>query len=168
MIKCYKLFRIKEGKLYPLYVEANKETPLHQWLEAEAGELLPSGRVKAKLSGGLAYRPGWHSADEPVAYQIGLKPVKGKPTLRAPDQVWCECFINNEVDWQSKANAQGKTARDKCLKEIPYKGYYKYKTCANMFGAWYISGELYVNKILTDEEVYELNKQTGHFDLPRM
>lgn len=28
----YKLFRMKDGKLYPLYVLANKETPIGKWI----------------------------------------------------------------------------------------------------------------------------------------
>ena len=35
----YKLFRTKNGKLYPLYVLANKETPVGEWIEAECGEM---------------------------------------------------------------------------------------------------------------------------------
>ena len=58
----YKLFRLKHGKLYPLYVNANKPTPLGIWLVAEVGERTPDGKVKSRL-GKLAYRPGWHSGD---------------------------------------------------------------------------------------------------------
>lgn len=68
----YKLFRLKHGKLYPLYVNANKPTPLGVWLDAEAGERTSDGKVKSRL-GKLAYRPGWHSGDMPVALHIGEK-----------------------------------------------------------------------------------------------
>ena len=53
----YKLFRMKDGKLYPLYVLANKETPIGKWIEAECGEMSENGKVKARL-GELAYRAG--------------------------------------------------------------------------------------------------------------
>ena len=35
----YKLFRIKNGKLYPLYVLADKEMPIGVKIKAEVGEL---------------------------------------------------------------------------------------------------------------------------------
>lgn len=56
-MKAYKLLRIKkDGKLYPLYVNADTPTPLGVWLEAECGELTSDGKVKSKL-GHLSYRP---------------------------------------------------------------------------------------------------------------
>lgn len=58
----YKLFRTKNGKLYPLYVLTNKETPVGKWIEAECGEMSENGKVKSKL-GELAYRAGWHLND---------------------------------------------------------------------------------------------------------
>lgn len=51
----YKLFRTKNGKLYPLYVLANKETPVGEWIEAECGEMSENRKVKSRL-GELAYR----------------------------------------------------------------------------------------------------------------
>lgn len=33
-IKTYKLFRTKNNKLYPLYVEADREMKVGEWLEA--------------------------------------------------------------------------------------------------------------------------------------
>ena len=63
MATAYKLFRLKSGRLYPLYVLSNQEVPLGVWLQAQSGERLPSGKVKAKLGKGLAYRPGWHCSD---------------------------------------------------------------------------------------------------------
>jgi hypothetical protein len=32
---------------------------------------------------------------------------------------------------------------------------------------WIISGEIKINKILTDEEVFKINSETGIYDLPR-
>lgn len=31
----YKLFRLKEGKLYPLFINRKKETVMNKWLESE-------------------------------------------------------------------------------------------------------------------------------------
>lgn len=129
----YKLFRVKQGQLYPLYVNANKPVPLGVWLKAEAGERTPDGKVKSRL-GKLAYRPD--------------------------NQVWCECEVSTAVDYTSEAGKHG-------LKRIPKNGGYWFKTNSNMIGRWYISGELKVNKILTDSEVNAINKKDGVFDLPR-
>jgi hypothetical protein len=170
-IVTYKLFNYKKGKLYPLYVNADKHLPLGEWINAECGELLPSGKVKAKLGNGLSFRPGFHSQENyAVALHIGKKanPKDVKPSFRPKNQVWCKCLIHDDGGkWQERANANGKTPRDKCLKEIPVGGFYRYKTNPNMFGEWCISGELFIEKILSDEEVKEINDKFGVSDLPR-
>jgi hypothetical protein len=63
--KAYKVFRVKNGKLYPPMVAnaGGKDTPVGVWLEAEEGEfagLSKTGRkqVKSTGSGTLSYRPG--------------------------------------------------------------------------------------------------------------
>ena len=51
----YKLFKVKKscpGELFPLYVNADKSMPMNVWIEAECGEILPNGKVKAKLGNG--------------------------------------------------------------------------------------------------------------------
>ena len=169
-MKTYKLFRIKDGKLYPLYVNANKETAIGKWIEAEAGERLVNGKVKSRL-GGLAYRPGWHSSDVPVALHIGEKENKGDkaPSYRPDNQVWCECEVKDTKSsyWSDKADKAGKNPKDKQLKEIPVHGWYRYKTNPNMYGSWIISGEIKIIRILSDTQVYEINAKHGVHDLPR-
>jgi hypothetical protein len=73
----YKVFRIKNGKLYPPMVAnpGGEDTPIGVWLDAEEGEfagLSKTGRkqVKSTGSGNLAYRPGWHLGDVPRAKQF--------------------------------------------------------------------------------------------------
>jgi len=75
--KAYKVFRIKNGKLYPPMVAnpGGEDTPVGVWLDAEEGEfagLSKTGRKKVKSTGGgdLAYRPGWHLGDIPRAKQF--------------------------------------------------------------------------------------------------
>ena len=75
--KAYKVFKIKNGKLYPPMVAnpGGEDTPLGVWLDAEEGEfagLSKTGRkqVKSTGSGNLAYRPGWHLGDVPRAKQF--------------------------------------------------------------------------------------------------
>lgn len=75
--KAYKVFRVKNGKLYPPMVAnaGGADTPVGVWLDAEEGEfagLSKTGRkqVKSTGSGNLAYRPGWHLGDIPRAKQF--------------------------------------------------------------------------------------------------
>jgi hypothetical protein len=166
----YKLFRIRNNKLYPLYVLANEEVPMHTWLEAHHGEITNNGKVKSKL-GELAYRPGWHCSERPVAVHIGEKKNKDDvlPSYRPNDQVWCEVEIDDSINYQELADKQGKSPRDKCLKCIPENGFYYYKTNPNMFGTWIIAGNIKINRILNDDEVHQINESyhDNVFDLPR-
>lgn len=174
-IKAYKLFRVRDGILYPLFVNATKPVETGKWLPAEIGPQDKAGKVKSRL-GGLAFRPGWHSGNLPIATHIGGKSRKGlnAPDYRPANQVWAEVEIIDCIDWQSKANANAKInkagkpiARTAQLSVIPNFGYYRYKTNPNMTGVWFISGELKVNRILTDNEVQTINSAHGVQDLPR-
>ena len=179
VVKAYKLFRTKGGntnELYPLFVNANKPVPMGEWVPAEVGPVAASGKVKSKL-GELAYRPGWHAGDLPIATHIG---GKSNPTLKAPDfrradEVWAEVEMPNDVDWQSIANQRAalnkagqvipRTAH--ITDEVPFGGHYRYKTSPNMQGNWLIGGDMKVNRVLTDEEVQAINEAAGAADLPR-
>jgi hypothetical protein len=180
-VTAYKLFRIKDGVLYPLFVDSNTEIPIGQWIRAVAGEMGEEGKVKSKL-GLLAYRPGWHSGDYPFAHHIG---EGGQPPKYRPrDQVWAEVEISNDVDWQTEANARARLYKKDSKKtgakagdivpstahitdQVPYGGHYRYKTNPNMVGNWLISGEMKVNRILSDQEVKAINDEAGYADLPR-
>ena len=85
--KGYKMFRLINEKLYPLYVLADKETVMNEWLDAEDGPM-KDGKVKSKL-GKLAYRPGWHIAEIPNSPWIGKKDRNGE-LIRRANNVWCE------------------------------------------------------------------------------
>ena len=172
--KAYKLFRVNErkpGELFPLFVDANKPVPMGEWLRATAGELTDKGKVKSKL-GPLAYRPGWHAGDLPMATHIG---EGGQPpTHRPANQVWGEVDFPDEFDWQSLANERGTNAQGRVVPvraaitdQVPYDGFYRYKTNPNMTGEWLIGGDMRVNRLLPDEEVLDLNASAGLADLPR-
>lgn len=169
----YKLFRTKKndpGKLFPLYVLADKEVPIGIWLEAEEGERLPDGRVKSKI-GPLAFRPGWHMSDIPLAIHIGLK-ENGVIKYMNPSHVWCECEYSDEVSYREKAYQNGLTDKgfkhwNACLREVPVNGYYRYKTNPNQLGEWIIAGRMKVNRILSDEEVAILCRNAGYEPMPR-
>ena len=86
-IKGYKVFVVKNGKLYPPMV-ANPngaDTPVGVWLNADIGERAPdskTGRKQVKAggkgtqggSGSLAFRPGWHLGETPLATQFDRLP----------------------------------------------------------------------------------------------
>jgi hypothetical protein len=175
--KAYKLFKQREGKLYPLFVDANEEVPLNQWLKAKAGEQASSGQVKSK-AGPLAYRPGWHAGDLPAATHIGAKSHGNKrlpPDTRRSDEVWAEVDMADDVDWQRVANERARITKKgtpdpktaHITDQVPYGGFYRYKTSPTMQGNWMIGGDMRVNRILTDDEVKAINDAAGVADLPR-
>ena len=179
-VKAYKLFKTdKKGDLYPLFVKMkdNKPLELNKWTKAEAGELNPkTGKVKSSL-GDLAYRPGFHGGDLPIATHIGGKKGKvTKPNYRKDNQVWAEVEFGNDVDWQSIANSRAVRNKDGSVQvktahitdQVPERGHYRYKTNPNMTGNWLIGGELKINRILSDKEVKSINDKAGVADLPRL
>ena len=134
--KCYKLFRVSKknkGKLYPLFVFADKEIPIGEWVKAECGEQNDNGKVKSKL-GALAFRPGYHSSVDPLCTHIGRKGESGEIEFLNESHVWCECEFISEKSYQDIVNENGKNKKgivipkNACMKEIPVGGYYKYKT----------------------------------------
>jgi len=177
-IKAYKLFRTKGGntdELFPLFVNANKPVKMGEWNPAESGSLTDAGKVKSSI-GPLAYRPGWHAGDAPVATHIGGKSDSAlkAPDYRPADQVWAEVEMPADVDWQSVADSRMEYSKAgkpiprtaQITDQIPEGGYYRYKTNPNMTGDWLIAGDMKVNRILTPSEVYQINAERGVHDLP--
>ncbi|MBI9090129.1 MAG: PLxRFG domain-containing protein [Desulfobacterium sp.] len=177
-IKAYKLFKVKKkhpGKLFPLFVGAKDPVGMGLWHDAEIGPMNDKGKVKSTL-GPLAFRPGWHGGDSPMATHIGESgDGSSKPQFRPADQVWTEVEMPNDVDWQTEANKRAtltkagkpiaRTAH--ITDQIPVDGSYRYKTNSNMTGSWIISGAMKINRILTDSEVAAINEELGTADLPR-
>ena len=176
-VKAYKLFRVHKdhpGKLFPLFVDANTPVEMNKWVDAKEGDM-KDGKVKSKI-GALAYRPGWHAGDLPMATHIG---EKSDPSVTAPDRrpanhAWAEVEMPNDVDWQAEATKRGTNAQGKVIPvkahitdQIPKGGHYRYKTNPNMTGNWLIGGSMKVNKVLSDAEVERINKKAGMADLPR-
>jgi len=78
-VKAYKMFRVdpkRPGQLFPLFVDADTPVPMNQWVDAIEGAMA-NGKVKSKI-GPLAYRPGWHAGDLPLATHIGDKDEEQK------------------------------------------------------------------------------------------
>ena len=167
----YKLFRYRNGKLYPLYVLADKETPVGKWIKAECGEMTENGKVKSKL-GNLAYRAGWHLNDG-VPYVSHIYSMHDGKKYLKDGVVWAEVEYVDTVNYHEEArrngiNKNGKfVARDAYIKHIPDNGYYRYKTNPNMTGEWIISGAIKVNRIMDDEEVYQMCEMAGYKPLKR-
>lgn len=167
MATAYKLFRLKSGRLYPLYVLANQEVPLGVWLPAQSGERLPSGKVKARLGKGLAFRPGWHCSDIPLATHIGRKDAAGNIVSMHPDTVWAEVEYADKISYMPEAQVNGMRGakfnpQKACLEHVPEDGFYRYKTSPKMLGEWIISGAICVNRILTDAEVAQICRAHGY------
>jgi len=176
-VKAYKLFRVHPkhpGKLFPLFVDANTPVEMGKWIAAKEGEMA-NGKVKSKI-GPLAYRPGWHAGDLPVATHIGEKsdPALTAPDVRPENHAWAEVEMPHDVDWQSVANERGVNKQGRLIPsrahitdQLPVGGHYRYKTNPNMTGNWLIGGSMKVNRMLSDKEVAKINKAAGAADLPR-
>ena len=176
-VKAYKLFRVdpkKPGQLFPLFVDANTPVKMGKWVNAKSGEM-KDGKVKSKI-GALAYRPGWHAGDLPIATHIGEKSDSSltAPDTRPDNHAWAEVEMPNDVDWQTEATKRGTNAQGKVVPvkahitdQIPKGGHYRYKTNPNMTGNWLIGGSMKVNRVLDDDEVSRINDEAGLADLPR-
>lgn len=158
-MKVYKLFKIRKGKLYPLYINTTEETPLNIEIPASTGILKSNGKVKSKL-GDLAYRPGWHCCEIPLADHIGTRQTNGD-LYQSIDSVWCEVEIPDKINYTEIAKGVSKNPRDQYLKYIPKDGYYWYQTNPNARVRWLISGSIKVLRILTNDEVRGICKKHG-------
>ncbi len=98
------------------------------------------------------------------------------PNIREENQVWAEVEMLDEVDWQSIANKRARIKKDgtpdvktaHITDQVPFGGFYRYKTNPNMTGNWLIGGELKVNKVLSSAEVKKINDKAGVSDLPKL
>ena len=73
-MKVYKLLRIKDGKLYPLFINRKVETQIGVWMDAEC---YPTK--------GFAVRKGWHCCYQPLAPHLKTELASGEK------RVWVEC-----------------------------------------------------------------------------
>lgn len=177
----YKVFVLKDGKLYPPMV-ANPDgaaTPVGVWLDADAAPIAgesKTGRPQVKQggkgtqggSGKLAYRPGWHLGVVPYAIQFNRKDAEGNKTLFPKNFVFAEVEYAADVDYQEEARQEGINPSGKYqhslagLKHLPTDGYYMYRTNPNPeTDPWVITGAMKVNRILTRAEQAKLVKNAG-------
>jgi site-specific DNA-cytosine methylase len=171
----YKVFVLKDGKLYPPMV-ANPNgaaTPVGVWLDADAAPIAgesKTGRPQVKQggSGKLAYRPGWHLGVVPYAIQFNRKDAEGNKTLFPKNFVFAEVEYAADVDYQEEARQEGINPSGKYqhslagLKHLPTDGYYMYRTNPNPeTDPWMITGAMKVNRILTRAEQADLVSNAG-------
>lgn len=177
----YKVFVLKDGKLYPPMV-ANPDgaaTPVGVWLDADAAPIAgesKTGRPQVKQggkgtqggSGKLAYRPGWHLGVVPYAIQFNRKDADGNKTLFPKNFVFAEVEYAADVDYQEEARQEGINPSGKYqhslagLKHLPTDGYYMYRTNPNPeTDPWVITGAMKVNRILTRVEQADLVSKAG-------
>ena len=177
----YKVFVLKDGKLYPPMV-ANPDgaaTPVGVWLDADAAPIAgesKTGRPQVKQggkgtqggSGKLAYRPGWHLGVVPYAIQFNRKDADGDKTLFPKNFVFAEVEYAADVDYQEEARQEGINPSGKYqhslagLKHLPTDGYYMYRTNPNPeTDPWVITGAMKVNRILTRAEQADLVSKAG-------
>lgn len=177
----YKVFVLKDGKLYPPMV-ANPDgaaTPVGVWLDADAAPIAgesKTGRPQVKQggkgtqggSGKLAYRPGWHLGVVPYAIQFNRKDADGNKTLFPKNFVFAEVEYAADVDYQEEARQEGINPSGKYqhslagLKHLPTDGYYMYRTNPNPeTDPWVITGAMKVNRILTRAEQANLVSKAG-------
>lgn len=177
----YKVFVLKDGKLYPPMV-ANPDgaaTPVGVWLDADAAPIAgesKTGRPQVKQggkgtqggSGKLAYRPGWHLGVVPYAIQFNRKDADGNKTLFPKNFVSAEVEYAADVDYQEEARQEGINPSGKYqhslagLKHLPTDGYYMYRTNPNPeTDPWVITGAMKVNRILTRAEQADLVSKAG-------
>lgn len=183
----YKVFYLKDGKLYPPMVAnlGGVDTPVGVWLDAEEGTragISKTGRPKVKQggkgtqggSGTLAYRPGWHLGEIPYAIQFNRKDENGDRTLFPADFVWAEVEYANDVDYQEEAMSYGMNANGKFqhslagLPKLPVDGSYRYRTNPNPeTDPWIITGAMKVNRLLTPSEVDRMVTDAGRMPQKR-
>lgn len=177
----YKVFVLKDGKLYPPMV-ANPNgaaTPVGVWLDADAAPITgesKTGRPQVKQggkgtqggSGKIAYRPGWHLGVVPYAIQFNRKDAEGNKTLFPKNFVFAEVEYAADVDYQEEARQEGINPSGKYqhslagLKHLPTDGYYMYRTNPNPeTDPWVITGAMKVNRILTRAEQADLVSKAG-------
>lgn len=178
----YKVFVLKNGKLYPPMVAnpGGEATPVGVWLDADAAPvagMTKTGRQQVKAggkgtqggSGKLAYRPGWHLGEIPYALQFNrLNPETGQRELFPADFVWAEVEYADDVDYQDEAMSYGMNANGKFqhslagLPRLPKNGSYKYRTNPDPnTDAWVITGAMKVNRILKPSEVDAMVEAAG-------
>lgn len=184
----YKVFALINGELYPPVVanDGGLPTPMKKWLPCScppivgytASEHRPQvktgGKGTARNLGNLSFRPGWHLGMIPFAKQF-CKKLNNKETLMVDgryvfpdDLVFARCYYQADNDLSDESYKNGLTKNGKYqhsragIPRIPKNAFYRYRTNVDPTTEdWIITGAVFVDKILSRDEVDALNAQHG-------
>ena len=148
--KGYKLFEMRDdGRLFPLFIGKNEETPMNEWVMAEI-------IMEHK---GFAHRPGWHlGATMPSApWLMGAdgtyKSQRGKRFRR----VWCEVEYVADVDYTEEVFR----LKGKCFtNRLPDGGFYNFRESGDRL--WVIADRIKVTRILSEEERLQILQEMNY------
>lgn len=178
----YKVFWLKDGKLYPPMVQNpnGKDTPVGEWLTAEVGkeaEPTKTGRPQVETGGEFAHankghvslKPGFHISDLPEATQFNkTNPLTGKKELFPMELVWAEVEFSKDKNYQEEAHKNGINSNGNYvhalagMNTVPQDGYYRYRTNPDPnTPEWNISGKMKVVRVLSRYEVDKILKENG-------
>lgn len=184
----YKVFALINGELYPPVVanDGGLPTPMKKWLPCScppivgytASEHRPQvktgGKGTARNLGNLSFRPGWHLGMIPFAKQF-CKKLNNKESLMIDgryvfpdDLVFARCYYQADNDLSDESYKNGLTKNGKYqhsragIPRIPKNAFYRYRTNVDPTTEdWIITGAVFVDKILSRDEVDALNAQHG-------
>lgn len=148
--KGYKLFEQRDdGKLFPLFIGKNEETPMNEWVMAQI----------VMEHKGFAHRPGWHlgamlpSAPWLMSADGTYKSQRSKRFRR----VWCEVEYVADVDYTDIVQ----TLPKKCFTDrLPDNGFYNFKESGNRL--WVIADRIKITKILSEKERNNILDSMGY------
>lgn len=140
----YKLFEMRDdGKLFPLFIGKNTETPMNEWAMAEIIEYHPK----------FSHRPGWHlgaqlpSAPWLMSADGTYKSQRGKRFRR----VWCEVEYAADIDYTETVQSLPK----KCFVDrLPDNGFYNFKESGDRL--WVIADRIKVTRVIEENERMEI------------
>ena len=149
----FKLFEMRcDGKLFPLFIGKNNETPMNEWIMAEVVEHHP----------GFAHRPGWHlgtqmpSAPWLMSMDGTYKSQRGKKFKR----VWCEVEYVADIDYTPIVEKLPK----KCFTDrLPNGGFYNFRESGNRL--WVIADRIRVTRIISEEERQNILKEMNYNEM---
>jgi len=148
----YKLFKTKNDKLYPLYVNTKDAIPIGEWVKSKPGELVDETHVKASGCGGkLALRSGHHSTKIPFTDWIGKRQEDGTLAQRQ-NYVWCKCEVRgSEIESRTRNG----------YRIVPEESWYYFKTNTRQKEPWIISDWIRIIKVLSYKEVADICHSKG-------
>ena len=182
MIIAYKLMKVDaDGRLHFPFCDTGRAVGLGCWMRAEDKSVEKDGRRFAPLvfrggtSGEAVPRPGFHLGEIPYAPHIGIGGTQRQREHIGDEDVWVECEVVDEVDWQQEADRNGMNKSGKVVRSradirdrVPFNGFYRYRTNHNMPSDWIIAGDMRMLRVMYDDEVAAIAESRGLKPMPRL